>query len=119
MILAVFGRINEDDPLEAATRSCAGIRLTRRLWQYLGWIPRYLELFRLCRETRGKVDTIAVPCHVFQSRLDELVSPGSSRYFKNNPNVELVELERSGHFYYPKEDLARILDCVESVLGTY
>lgn len=113
---AVFGSIDESDPVEAATRSCAGIRLTRRLWQYPGWIPRFLELLRLCRETREKVGDMAVPCHVFQSRLDELVSPRSSEYFGDNPHITHIMLEQSGHFYYPEEDMARIMTCAECLL---
>ena len=100
-IRITFGRVREDDPRETAARDSVSVTLTRRLWQYLGWIPRFWELLCLCRETRSKAGEISVPCYAFHSGKDELVSPKSARYFRQNPLVRHEMLEHSGHFYFP------------------
>ena len=107
-----FGSIREEDPVEAATRDSVSVALTRRLWQYLGWVPRFWELLCLCRETRSKISQISVPCYAFHSREDELVSPKSARYFRHNPLICHEMLEASGHFYFPDEDMERIMKAI-------
>ena len=67
---AAFGKLDANDPWERALREKVGITLTRRLWQYLGWVPRFLELLTLCRQTRDRVGDIAVPCHVCLSLME-------------------------------------------------
>lgn len=105
---AVFGRLDENDPREAALRDSVGLTLSRRLWQYLGWIPRFWELLCLCRQTREKVAQLEIPCTVLHSRKDELVSIRSAQYFRNKPNITHGVLESSGHFYFPDEDAEQI-----------
>ncbi len=115
---ASFGMLNMNNPHEAALDYSIGVNLTPKLWQYIGWVPRYIELLVLCRQTRKKINSISVPCYVFQSRHDELVSVKSSRYFGQNPLVKHEMMEGSGHFYYPPEDLNRMLSCMEKILST-
>ncbi len=116
-IKVALGRINERDPLEVATRDATGIAPDKRLWRYLSWIPRFLELFALCRQTRGRISGISVPCHVFQSGKDELVSVRSSRFLEREPGIQYEMLDASGHFYYPPEDLDRIRACIVDILS--
>lgn len=100
----VFGRIREDRPLEVATRNVCGVKTTRKLWRYLGWIPRYLELFGLIHEVEKKMGQLTVPCTAFQSEKDELVSNRSRRVIEKSGVMEIVELKGSTHFYYAPED---------------
>lgn len=106
---AAFGTLDGNDPWESALGSFISIVLTRRLWQYLGWIPRFWELLCLCRQTREEIGNISVPCYVFLSRQDELVSMKSARYFQGHPTVTYEILEHSGHNYFPAEDLEKVL----------
>lgn len=91
----IFGLIDGDDPREAAVSQGNSIAPEKRVWRYLGNIPRLLELLRLGRQCR-KIP-VKVPCLVFLSGRDELVGVGSGKYL---PDCETVLLPQSGHFYY-------------------
>ncbi len=93
------------DRWEQAVMDDAGIEMTWKLWQYVGLIPRYVELLILCKQARGWIPHITLPCHVFQSAKDELVSPRASRFFAGHPVVRHQVLTHSGHFAYFDEDL--------------
>ena len=98
-----LGLVRPGSGAEVMERDC-GVRLTKRLWLYLGWIPRFLELFRQIRICRELVKRLDMPCCAIQSARDELVSSGAVRYLEANPDIERYVLERSGHFgYYPEE----------------
>ncbi len=114
---ASFGKLDRNNPHEAALDASIGINLSPKLWLYLGWIPRYIELLTLCRETINKVNDISVLCYVFQSRHDELVSMKSSRYFGENSLVKHEVMEGSGHFYYPPEDMKKMQDCMTYIFS--
>lgn len=96
-----FGKL--DDPKAQAMRSDTGILLTPKLWQYLGWIPRMLELLRECRRIRKILPQLTVPTQTFQSKTDELVSFRSCKDLKN-PCIQNTVLYHSGHFVYSQED---------------
>ncbi len=114
---AAFGRLDETDPWERALGDRLGIALTRRLWQYLGWIPRFWELLRLCRSTRSRVGAVTVPCRIFHARQDELVSMESARYVRELPNVTHAILEHSGHNYISPEDETMIKEALSGLFG--
>lgn len=111
-----LGKADENDVLEQATLAVAGVTLDKRLWRYIGWTPRFLELFKLCRQTRCRIPGIKIPCYVFQSREDELVSPSSDMYFTNQPGIEYTLMESSCHFYYSRTDMEKIRGRIRSVL---
>lgn len=100
----IFGKISEDDLWAAATKRACSIALDVRLWLYLTWIPRYVELLEEMYKTRGMISEIQVPCYVFQSGKDELVSKRSVEYLRVNGNLKKYLLKNSGHFYYEKND---------------
>lgn len=106
----VFGKIREDHPRECALRSSAGIETTLRLWEYLPSIPRFLELFGEVQAVRRLLPSLAVPCHVFQSGRDELVSMGSLKFLRRNANIRVQILQQSGHYYYAPEDREALLE---------
>ena len=112
-----FDRIDQNDPLERAVFEAAGVTADKHLWRYLGWIPRYLELFKLCKKIRRDIQNTAVPCWVFQSTKDELVSPRTNLYLKNNASICYTELTDSTHFYYPETDARMIKNCIHNILS--
>ena len=80
------------------------VALTWKLWQYLGWIPRYVELLAEIGQVRRLLPRLTVPTEAFQSRVDELVSARSIRDLEGHPHIALTVLEESGHFAYGTED---------------
>lgn len=105
----VFHRIREDRPMEAALRDACGSRTTLKLWQYLAWIPRFLELFGEIYRTEKVMDNLQIPCVAWQSELDELVMNRSYRVLKKHGIAQVHNLPRSSHFYYDSEDKERVL----------
>lgn len=88
-----------------AMRADTGIALSPRFWEYIGWVPRMLELLAECRRMRLLLPRLGVPTQAFQSRQDELVSSRACGDL-DHPCIRLRILENSGHFAYSKEDTA-------------
>lgn len=105
-----FDRIKPDDYETLAAKKCYGIENEKNLLKYIGWIPRFLELFAKIRQTRKAIHLLQTPCAVYQSCKDELVSIKSVKYLKQNPIISVKELKNSGHFYYDKADRSLLLD---------
>jgi len=101
-----LGKVSPADAVAMASKKCYGIAPDKNLLHYLGWIPRYLELFRKIKATRKQLPQLTTPCLVFQSAKDELISKGASKILNKIPCVRVQELAGSGHYYYEKEDLA-------------
>lgn len=108
------GRIPGNDVWAQAARDACGVAHDANLLCYLGWVPRYLELFREIRRTRRLL--VSVPAHVWLSRLDEMVSVRSAALLEKNPAVQVHILEHSGHYYYAPEDLALLREDFSSFL---
>lgn len=97
-------RVAPDDGPGMAAKGCCGITHSRNFLLYLGWVPRFLELFRKIRDTRNLLPDLAIPCFACQSAKDEMVSIRSSEILQSNPHISVTDLPHSGHFYYPAED---------------
>lgn len=80
------------------------LSLNPRLWEYIGWIPRFWELLERCAAIRNQLDGLKVPCQVFVSKRDELVSTRTCRDFKKHPHIRRYVLQNSGHFVYRGKD---------------
>lgn len=104
-----FGRVREEDPRQTATRDACSVATTWRLWEYLSWVPRYLELFREIGRVRKLLPDLEVPCYAFQSREDELVSRRAEKILENSGRVRVMVLADSAHFYYSREDKKRLI----------
>ncbi len=100
-----FNVIDENNESEKSGKEAYGIESDKRLWRYLMWIPRYIELFKESSEVSKLVKSIPCPSRFYQSKNDELVSSSSEKFLKDIPNVKLCILQNSSHFYYPKRDL--------------
>ena len=101
-----FGRVRPDDTRALAAQNCCGITLSKNPLPYFGWIPRFLELFALIRETRKRLPSLAVPCRAYPSAEDEMVSLKSADILAENPWVTVTVLKHSSHYDYSQEDLS-------------
>ena len=99
-----FDKIRPDDYEALAAKKCYGILNDKNPIHYIGWIPRFLELFSKIRQTRKTINLLNTPCVVYQSRNDEMVSRHSIKHLRSNPRIFVNELKKSGHYYYAKED---------------
>lgn len=99
----------------AAQKAC-GTMPDKKLWRYLGWLPRYMELFSEIRATRKVLPQVTVPCRIFQSRRDELVSMLACKLLQQNENLRTTVLEHSGHYYYHPTEYQLLLDEFEQLL---
>lgn len=106
MLRLAFGKIREDHPMEIAMRDACGVRPTARLWKYIGWIPRMMELLREISLTEKQMGSLQVPCIAYQSRRDELVTNFSKRVLERVDAIKIVELSNSSHFSYDPEEAA-------------
>ena len=99
-----FDKIRSDDYEAIAAKKCYGIGRDTNPLHYIGWIPRFLELFAKIQQTRKVINSLNKTCWVYQSKKDEMVSGKSIKILSSNSNILLNELPNSGHYYYPKED---------------
>lgn len=105
----LFDKTDDNNPQVIAARKAYGIIPDKRLWKYVRWIPNYFSLFIEIRAIRKITMQIAVPCSIFQSRKDELVSGASIKYFDNIRQIECTVLNESSHFYYDEKDYSHLL----------
>ena len=98
------GKIAADDHAALAAQRCCGVAQTKNPLPYLGWIPRFWELFSKIRAVRKLLVKLTVPSLAVQSMQDELVSPRAMDDLRRNPHITLLPLPHSGHYYYPPAD---------------
>jgi esterase/lipase len=111
----VFDDVSDDDPVAVSMRDGYSISLEKNLLLYLSWVPRYLELFKESKLTRSRAKAVAVPCNVYFSKTDDMVSVNSSKYFADNSNVKMTILEESLHLYFTDEEMQFLLDEFDAV----
>lgn len=104
LLCLVFGKLREDVPQEAATMKVCGVKTTRKLWKYLTWIPRFLELFAEIYKTERLLCHLNVPCTAHQSQRDELVANCTRKVLEKSGAMEVHNLLQSTHFYYHPDD---------------
>jgi len=101
-----FGSGKSNNPYLRSFREAGSVKLSKNPLAYLRWIPRYLELFELCRETRAIMPQLQTPCIAIQSGKDELVS---FRSIKCTGTAETIVLPDSRHFFYSERDRETII----------
>ena len=114
---AVFDKIDESVPIERAAKNTLGVSLDKRLWKYVPWAPRFIELFIEIVRTRPLVSKISVPTQVFQSAKDELVSTKAADFFRGKESIHLCILENSSHQCYSDEDYKILLDSFKDIFN--
>lgn len=112
-----FNKIKPDDIEALAYKAACGIKQDKKFWLYLGWIPRFLELFKEIKHTRTLIKDILVPCCVFQSKNDEMVSLKSIDLLNNNIFIECNVLQNSSHHYYFENDYKNVLEKYKKFLN--
>ncbi len=106
MALKVYGnKIKANDTMTLALKESYGCTDDKNIFKYLGWIPRFFDLFKLIKRVRKNLDKLNTPCVAFQSIPDELVSPKSIEILKNESNIRVVSLANSTHFYYVPNEM--------------
>lgn len=101
----------------AALHSYYGTEQDWRVWRYIGWIPRYLELFALSRDARKQVRSLTVPTIAFMAKKDEQVSLRSVKEMMGNPAIEVRYMHHSHHHEFTPEDKAALMDALREMCG--
>lgn len=119
LLRLTFGKLDMSDPLQASTSMVCGLTTTKKLWKYVKWIPRMLELFGEIARTEKVMGNLQVPCVALQSRKDELVSNFSRGVLEKSGVVEIHELAQSTHFYYAPLDREIVFKEFEEKINAY
>ena len=96
----IFKITNQQNPIQVAAKNAYSISPDWRIWRYLPWILRYLELLALSRRIRKEIFNISLPCLVFHPCKDEVVSCKSISYLESNPIFSVVALKNSMHYFF-------------------
>lgn len=88
-----------------------------RVWRYIGWLPRYAELFRESAATRREIPRLTVSAIAFAADQDELVSPRSLREMARCPAIVQRHLPASRHYAFPPADKAVLLSALREMCG--
>lgn len=99
-------------------RTCYGIDQDWRVWRYIRWIPRYLELFRESAAARREVAGVKTPAIVYMAERDELVSLRGAKLLLANPAMDVRYLPASQHHDFPPEDKTALLAAFKEMCGT-
>ncbi len=105
-----FGLVKDSDKKAQAAQRAYGIRDSKNIFKYIGWIPRYLELFKEIKAVRKSVPLISTHCEVYQSVHDEMVSVKTVKILNSNNNIKVNVLSKSSHYYYDDEDYKYLLN---------
>lgn len=108
---------DDSSPEARAMAAASSVKLDWRPWKYIPWLPRFWELLLECDRVRRLLPRLKVPCRVFQSRHDELVSFDSCRDFEGHAAVRLTVLPESGHFAYSPADTAVLQNTLQQLLA--
>lgn len=112
------GKFKPDDPIATVHLRCNSIQHSKNIFLYLGWIPRFLELFVKISEVRKLLPELTTKTMVFQSAKDEMVSRGAAKLLSENPNLHVTMLAESGHFYYDSKDAAKMKNAFQNWLNS-
>ena len=106
----------ENDPLARALEQDSSVEVDWRLWEFVLWPVRFVELLAECERIRRELPRLAVPTVAIQSCKDELVSDHSIHDLEKNEYVRVVKMENAGHFGYEGEELETMLKEFESMI---
>ncbi len=106
----VFEEVSDNDPIAVAMRDGYSVKPNKNIFEYISWLPRYMELFKESRATRRKAGRVDVPCNVYLSKKDDMVSVQGYKYFENNQRVKLTILENSLHMYFADDEMEFLIN---------
>lgn len=99
----------------AALHTYYGVEQDWRVWRYIGWIPRYLELFRESAAARSEIRLLTVSSQVYMAEKDELVSLRGEKDMAGLPAVTLHRLPDSHHHEFSPADKAALLSALRNM----
>ena len=105
---AALGLVDEKDKVTTAMREDSSVTLTRNLFAYIPWIPKFIVLLWEAHKTCTAVQRLAVPCRAVQSARDEMVSMRSCKALRKNPAIAITVMDHSGHFGYEGSELEKV-----------
>lgn len=116
-IKIALGKIKDEDTLTKYAYNALSVDRSS-LVTYARWIPRYKDLFELIVMVKRELKNIAIPTLIIHTKKDELVSNKSlNLFYKNLKNdYKIINLEKSGHFYYDEDELNKILKVFQRFL---
>ena len=86
-----------------------------RVWRYIGWIPRYLELFAQSAAARREISLLTVSSIVYMAERDELVSLSGEKDMAGNGAITLRRMPSSMHHEFAPADKAALLDALREM----
>ncbi len=104
-----FRRYSKESELQRDVRMQCSIDLEPAPLKYIPWLPRYIELFKRIVKTNKFLSKVEVPCEIFQSKNDELVSLKSCKILNTHPLFTTHILEKSSHAAYSESDMTFLL----------
>ena len=108
-----IGLAEKDDHL----RTYYGTEQDWRVWRYIGWIPRYGELFVQSAAARREVARLRTPTVVYMAEKDELVSLRGEEAMRGNSAITLRRMPASMHHEFAPADRAALLDALLVMCG--
>ena len=111
-----LGRMNMSDPVQRSMVQACGMTLTKKLWKYVAWAPRMVELLHRGYAVGKILPALAVPAIIWQSGKDEMVSRRSAVLLKNHTSAQVHILPAATHFYYSPEAVQRVQNSFASML---
>lgn len=106
----------EGDPLAQTLEKESGVEVDWRLWEYIGWPVRFVELLAECERIRRELPQLKVRTLALQSCKDELASDLSIRDLEKNEHIRVIPMKNSGHFSYEGEELEIMLKEFEEMI---
>ncbi|MBR5536012.1 MAG: alpha/beta hydrolase [Clostridia bacterium] len=100
----ILKMVDEENEFETNAGEQYSIEPDWRLWRYVGFAPRYIELLALCRSVRAKVCDVMIPSSVFMCGKDEMVGRKSWDYLVENPCFAVYCLDKSSHIQFDEDD---------------
>ncbi len=107
-IKVAFDKVDNDELAEAMKKG-ASVELEPKLWKYVTWAPRFIELLLKIKDTDETLKYLKTPTIAIQSEKDELVTEKSFETLWLHPYVEAFMLKNSGHYFYTEKDLNKII----------
>ena len=104
----VFPHGHGDPRIRRAMSHSGSVRLTKKLWKYIPWIPNFWDLLAEARDTKRLLPKLQTKTIVFQSKSDELVSRRSEEYLSQCADIRITVLENSTHFYYTGPEIRMV-----------
>ena len=104
-----FGKPENYDFMTPIFLENCSISMSKNPFVYLGWIPRFLDLFKEISLTKKILPSVTTENICYHSEKDELVRKSSLKVLKKGPQLDVEVLPGAGHYYLPEDCLSKVL----------